>query len=74
MLGLDLVSIQNRNLTLNNLDVPNGDPLFQNGELKFAGSSSLSKSSFLTLLCDLEQPLSVFPSNMFRSILVSIPC
>ncbi|CAK6975811.1 SCO-spondin isoform X5 [Scomber scombrus] len=31
MLGLDLVSIQNKNLTLNSLHVPNGDPLFQNG-------------------------------------------
>lgn len=33
MLGLDLVSVHNRNLTLNNLPVPNGEPLFQNGKL-----------------------------------------
>ncbi|TKS88049.1 SCO-spondin Precursor [Collichthys lucidus] len=31
MLGLDLVSVHHRNLTLNNLPVPNGEPLFQNG-------------------------------------------
>ncbi|KAM7370189.1 hypothetical protein PAMP_011460 [Pampus punctatissimus] len=31
MLGLDLVSIHRRNLTLNNLNVPKGEPLFQNG-------------------------------------------
>ncbi|KAI3355049.1 hypothetical protein L3Q82_017927, partial [Scortum barcoo] len=31
MLGLDLVSIHHKNLTLNNLPVPNGEPLFQNG-------------------------------------------
>ncbi|MEQ2298605.1 hypothetical protein AMECASPLE_006961 [Ameca splendens] len=31
MLGLDLVSIHHRNLTLNALPVPNGEPLFQNG-------------------------------------------
>uniref|UniRef100_UPI0009B47557 SCO-spondin n=2 Tax=Monopterus albus TaxID=43700 RepID=UPI0009B47557 len=31
MLGLDLVSIHHRNLTLNNLPVPNGEPIFQNG-------------------------------------------
>ncbi|XP_061877506.1 SCO-spondin isoform X2 [Entelurus aequoreus] len=31
MMGLDLVTIQQRNLTLNNLHVPNGEPLFQNG-------------------------------------------
>lgn len=33
MLGLDLVSVHHRNLTLNNLPVPNGEPLFQNGIL-----------------------------------------
>ncbi|KAF0028339.1 hypothetical protein F2P81_019426 [Scophthalmus maximus] len=31
MLGLDLVSVRHRNLTLNNLPVANGEPLFQNG-------------------------------------------
>uniref|UniRef100_A0A8C7VBG6 SCO-spondin n=1 Tax=Oryzias sinensis TaxID=183150 RepID=A0A8C7VBG6_9TELE len=31
MLGLDLISIQQRNLTLNNIPVPHGKPLFQNG-------------------------------------------
>ncbi|XP_071400243.1 SCO-spondin-like, partial [Centroberyx affinis] len=31
MLGLDLVSVHHRNLTLNNLPVPHGEPLFQNG-------------------------------------------
>ncbi|XP_029943604.1 SCO-spondin, partial [Salarias fasciatus] len=31
MLGLDLVSVQNGTLTLNELAVPNGEPLFQNG-------------------------------------------
>uniref|UniRef100_A0A665VKH1 SCO-spondin n=1 Tax=Echeneis naucrates TaxID=173247 RepID=A0A665VKH1_ECHNA len=31
MLGLDLVSVLRRNLTLNNLPVPNGEPVFQNG-------------------------------------------
>lgn len=31
MLGLDLVSIHLRNLTLNGLLVPQGEPLFQNG-------------------------------------------
>uniref|UniRef100_A0A3Q3AAE4 SCO-spondin n=1 Tax=Kryptolebias marmoratus TaxID=37003 RepID=A0A3Q3AAE4_KRYMA len=31
MMGLDLVSVSHRNLTLNNLLVPNGEPLFQNG-------------------------------------------
>ncbi|KAM9839429.1 LOW QUALITY PROTEIN: SCO-spondin [Aulostomus maculatus] len=31
MMGLDLLSIQHRNLTLNNVHVPNGEPLFQNG-------------------------------------------
>uniref|UniRef100_A0A667YJF4 SCO-spondin n=1 Tax=Myripristis murdjan TaxID=586833 RepID=A0A667YJF4_9TELE len=31
MLGLDLVSIHHRNLTLNSLPVPHGEPLFQNG-------------------------------------------
>lgn len=32
MLGLDLVAVHHRNLTLNNLHVPNGQPLFQNGK------------------------------------------
>lgn len=32
MLGLDLVTVHHRNLTLNNLHVPNGEPLFQNGK------------------------------------------
>uniref|UniRef100_A0A3P8NP04 SCO-spondin n=1 Tax=Astatotilapia calliptera TaxID=8154 RepID=A0A3P8NP04_ASTCA len=31
MLGLDLVAVHRRNLTLNNLHIPNGQPLFQNG-------------------------------------------
>uniref|UniRef100_A0A087Y443 SCO-spondin n=1 Tax=Poecilia formosa TaxID=48698 RepID=A0A087Y443_POEFO len=31
MLGLDLVSIHHKNVTLNSLPVPNGEPLFQNG-------------------------------------------
>uniref|UniRef100_A0A3Q3F4P0 SCO-spondin n=1 Tax=Labrus bergylta TaxID=56723 RepID=A0A3Q3F4P0_9LABR len=31
MLGLDLVTIRHKNLTLNNQPVPNGEPLFQNG-------------------------------------------
>ncbi|KAI4806605.1 hypothetical protein KUCAC02_017423, partial [Chaenocephalus aceratus] len=31
MMGLDLVSIHHKNLTLNNLPVANGEPLFQNG-------------------------------------------
>uniref|UniRef100_A0A3P8V8E3 SCO-spondin n=1 Tax=Cynoglossus semilaevis TaxID=244447 RepID=A0A3P8V8E3_CYNSE len=31
MLGLDLVSIRHRNLTLNALPVTNGEPIFQNG-------------------------------------------
>ncbi|PWA22458.1 hypothetical protein CCH79_00015397 [Gambusia affinis] len=31
MLGLDLVSIHHKNVTLNSLSVPNGEPLFQNG-------------------------------------------
>ncbi|KAM9774698.1 SCO-spondin [Syngnathus typhle] len=31
MMGLDLVTIHDRNLTLNNLHVPNGEPIFQNG-------------------------------------------
>ncbi|KAM4544149.1 SCO-spondin [Fundulus diaphanus] len=31
MLGLDLVSIHHKNLTLNTLPLPNGKPLFQNG-------------------------------------------
>ncbi|XP_013879264.1 SCO-spondin isoform X2 [Austrofundulus limnaeus] len=31
MMGLDLVSIYHQNLTMNNLPVPNGEPLFQNG-------------------------------------------
>ncbi|XP_056155186.1 SCO-spondin [Lampris incognitus] len=31
MLGLDLVSVHHRNLTLNSLPVPHGEPLFQNG-------------------------------------------
>lgn len=33
MLGLDLVSIRHRNLTLNGLPVANGEPIFQNGKL-----------------------------------------
>lgn len=33
MLGLDLVSIRHRNLTLNGLPVTNGEPIFQNGKL-----------------------------------------
>lgn len=32
MLGLDLVSIHHKNVTLNSLPVPNGEPLFQNGK------------------------------------------
>lgn len=43
MLGLDLVSIHQRNLTLNNLPVPNEEPLFQNGKIIF----SCLKSSLL---------------------------
>lgn len=35
MMGLDLVSIHHRILTLNNLPVPNGEPLFQNGTDNF---------------------------------------
>lgn len=31
MMGLDLVVIYHQNLTMNNLPVPNGEPLFQNG-------------------------------------------
>lgn len=31
MLGLDLVSVAHRNLTLNNVPVAQGEPLFQNG-------------------------------------------
>lgn len=41
MLGLDLVSVQHRNLTLNNLPVPNGEPLFQNGKNIHSCSSKL---------------------------------
>lgn len=32
MFGLDLVSIHHRNLTLNSLSIPNGEPVFQNGK------------------------------------------
>lgn len=32
MLGLDLVAVHRRNLTLNNMHIPNGQPLFQNGK------------------------------------------
>uniref|UniRef100_A0A3Q3NA32 SCO-spondin n=1 Tax=Mastacembelus armatus TaxID=205130 RepID=A0A3Q3NA32_9TELE len=31
MLGLDLISVHHKNLTLNNFPVPNGEPIFQNG-------------------------------------------
>lgn len=42
MMGLDLVSIHHKNLTLNNLPVPNGEPRFQNGKLCSAVSKALS--------------------------------
>lgn len=33
MFGLDLVTIHQKNLTLNTLLIPNGEPVFQNGEI-----------------------------------------
>lgn len=38
MFGLDLVSIQHKNLTLNSLSVPNGKALFENGKVLSAVS------------------------------------
>lgn len=47
MMGLDLVSIQHRNLTLNNLHVPNGEPRFQNGTVASADDPSASQPELI---------------------------
>jgi hypothetical protein len=50
MLGLDLVSVHLRNLTLNGLLVPQGEPLFQNGNSNTLWSEQLKSFSIPFLL------------------------
>lgn len=51
MLGLDLVSVHHRNLTLNNRPVPTGEPLFQNGKLFSSVITYLDLASFSNWIC-----------------------
>ena len=50
MLGLDLVSVRLRNLTLNNVPVGQGEPLFQNGGGCAVGNGAVITQSRLKSL------------------------